>query len=741
MNRMVHVDIQEIVKEENVTHDWRLLMVLEGQIKVAIFQTDYKLVKDNFIILNPNERFSISATVPALILAVTINATHLTTILPDTSKQRFWNLPMSSPNQTSNNLAACRRLLHRMMITSLSEDVDEATVAATGLALMGHLRAHYLWHEESKSIFDHDQLVNTVITKLETEYAEDISLRLVADEMHVSYNYLSKKFKEQTHLNFNRYLNAIRLRHVELDLKYTDKSITQIGIDNGFLQPRTMARNFQDRYGMSPQKFRHTLAANLPAIDSTRQVITLSREEALVRLAGQLAEEDLASIQPVTSQQKRLDVQTAQVLAHKTATYTVNVGDVLNLNNQECVTQLNQLTEEMPIAYIRVFGVSKVRTDPIFSTVVTSEKNLMSAFYAILAVGAQPIIRLSVEMVLHCSPEDLIARFEAIAQMFGKSVVRRWIIEFEYDCLVSDNEDSQTVISYFLQSNNWQRIGVHVTEKNFHNTEKDKKMNLGNRFVYLSCDYLFLRTEIKEDLSELKSRLDSIQERLAPDRQYAPEIALDDWNTLAGNDAVTVGTFFRSALIKEILRQNNGFDNVSFWLSITSRISIIPDTTDECLSLFLYGTIRRPVYFVVRFLDALIGERILSSPWFSCYRNGEDYTVLFSNPTYIDPRMSISDSLMQYQSQELQLQLVGLRGQRYRIVSELLDKDCGGIYNQWLKVGAVINYSPQYIKYLATMTQPRLKIEDIATTDGKLVLSATQSFNSMRVYRIRPLND
>ncbi|RND42373.1 Transposase [Lacticaseibacillus paracasei] len=69
MNRMVHVDIQEIVKEENVTHDWRLLMVLEGQIKVAIFQTDYKLVKDNFIILNPNERFSISATVPALILA------------------------------------------------------------------------------------------------------------------------------------------------------------------------------------------------------------------------------------------------------------------------------------------------------------------------------------------------------------------------------------------------------------------------------------------------------------------------------------------------------------------------------------------------------------------------------------------------------------------------------------------------------------------------------------------------
>ncbi|VTU51114.1 putative transcriptional regulator [Lactobacillus rhamnosus GG] [Lacticaseibacillus rhamnosus] len=31
-------------------------------------------------------------------------------------------------------------------------------------------------------------------------------------------------------------------------------------IDNGFSQPRTMARNFQKQYGMSPQKFRQAFA-------------------------------------------------------------------------------------------------------------------------------------------------------------------------------------------------------------------------------------------------------------------------------------------------------------------------------------------------------------------------------------------------------------------------------------------------------------------------------------------------
>lgn len=738
----MHVDIQEIVREETITHDWRIYLLLEGAAKANVFQSNYELTKNDFLILNPNERFSMHSVEPALVLAITFNAVHLDDILPGIRKQRFWNFPSSSADQTTDSIDECRQLLHRIMITSLFEDVDDAAIIARGLALISYLRSHYLWHEKTRSNAGTDQLVNRVIAKLESEYAEDVNLASLASDMHVSYSYLSKRFKETTQLNFNHYLNAIRLHHIEQDLKYTDKSITQVGIDNGFSQPRTMARNFQKQYGMSPQKFRQAFATTkmLP-MHSGSQVTTLGRDEALSRLAGKLADDDLASLQPAKFQQKVLEVQSVKPLQRKAVTYAINVGNVLNLNQQECVAQLKMLTKEVVIAYIRVFDLDKVNISPNYSSVVTADKELITAFHTILAFGALPIIRVSTNIVAHQSPEDIVARFDAIVRAFGKSVVRKWIIEFEYDCLCSDDPNVQTVIDYFIHHAAWHRIGVHVTERNVKQGKDVTVHTLGNRFVYLSCDYLFLRHEIKADLAGLGSQLEAIRARLAPNQAYAPELALDDWNTLAGSDEVTVGTFFRAALIKEILRQNTGLDNISFWLSISSRASVIPTATDDCLSLFLYGTIRRPVYFVIRMLNSLIGECLYSSPYFSCFRNGEDYALLLSNPTYVDPRMSISDSLMQYQSQNLQLQLLGLASSRYRVVSELLDKDCGGIYNQWLKVGAMTSYSERDIKYLETITQPRLKIKLVEATDGKLTLAATQSFNSIQIYHVSPVMD
>ena len=70
-----------------------------------------------------------------------------------------------------------------------------------------------------------------------------------------------------------------------------------------------------------------------------------------------------------------------------------------------------------------------------------------------------------------------------------------------------------------------------------------------------------------------------------------------------------------------------------------------------------------------------------------------------------------------------------------------MDKDCGGIYNQWLKVGAMTSYSKRDIKYLETITQPRLKIKLVEATDGKLTLAATQSFNSIQIYHVSPVMD
>ena len=147
----MHVDIQEIVREETITHDWRIYLLLEGAAKANVFQSNYELTKNDFLILNPNERFSMHSVEPALVLAITFNAVHLDDILPGIRKQRFWNFPSSSADQTTDSIDECRQLLHRIMITSLFEDVDDAAIIARGLALISYLRSHYLWHEKTRS--------------------------------------------------------------------------------------------------------------------------------------------------------------------------------------------------------------------------------------------------------------------------------------------------------------------------------------------------------------------------------------------------------------------------------------------------------------------------------------------------------------------------------------------------------------------------------------------------------------
>ena len=51
------------------------------------------------------------------------------------------------------------------------------------------------------------------------------------------------------------------------------------------------------------------------------------------------------------------------------------------------------------------------------------------------------------------------------------------------------------------------------------------------------------------------------------------------------------------------------------------------------------------------------------------------------------------------------------------------------------------SYSERDIKYLDTITQPRLKIKLVEATDGKLTLAATQSFNSIQIYHVSPVMD
>lgn len=95
-----------------------------------------------------------------------------------------------------------------------------------------------------------------LITKLEEEFGEDISVQEAADICAMSETYFMKFFKKMTGMTFVEYLNTLRLEKAQFMLKNTPKSVSQISEDCGFHNFSYFIRSFKAHFGITPKQCR-----------------------------------------------------------------------------------------------------------------------------------------------------------------------------------------------------------------------------------------------------------------------------------------------------------------------------------------------------------------------------------------------------------------------------------------------------------------------------------------------------
>ena len=84
----------------------------------------------------------------------------------------------------------------------------------------------------------------------------EISLRKIAEDMHISYNYLSDLFKKQTGKKFLEYLHGVRNKKAKEYLITTDMQISEIAEKVGYLSDNTFIKTFKKLNGITPGEFR-----------------------------------------------------------------------------------------------------------------------------------------------------------------------------------------------------------------------------------------------------------------------------------------------------------------------------------------------------------------------------------------------------------------------------------------------------------------------------------------------------
>lgn len=94
---------------------------------------------------------------------------------------------------------------------------------------------------------------------IETHYAEELSLQVLADHVHMNPYYFSAFFKKNAGENFKSYLNNVRLKHAVALLLSTDKKNIEIAMETGFSDARSFSDIFQRTYHETPAEYRRRI--------------------------------------------------------------------------------------------------------------------------------------------------------------------------------------------------------------------------------------------------------------------------------------------------------------------------------------------------------------------------------------------------------------------------------------------------------------------------------------------------
>ena len=86
---------------------------------------------------------------------------------------------------------------------------------------------------------------------LQEHLAEDISLSILAEEFHLSGQYISQLFKSEIGVNFLSYLTGIRMEKAK-QLLATALPIAEISVQSGYGDYRVFTKVFKKSEGVTP---------------------------------------------------------------------------------------------------------------------------------------------------------------------------------------------------------------------------------------------------------------------------------------------------------------------------------------------------------------------------------------------------------------------------------------------------------------------------------------------------------
>ena len=112
------------------------------------------------------------------------------------------------------------------------------------------------WHPEEAVTAPKKMSVVDVKEYLEQNYSSRITLDELAARFYINKYYLTRVFKEQYGQSITAYLTSLRITHAKQLLRFTDKTVEEIGLECGLGALHYFSRVFKEVEGVAPSVYR-----------------------------------------------------------------------------------------------------------------------------------------------------------------------------------------------------------------------------------------------------------------------------------------------------------------------------------------------------------------------------------------------------------------------------------------------------------------------------------------------------
>lgn len=106
-----------------------------------------------------------------------------------------------------------------------------------------------------------ESIIRPVLEYIGEHYSENITVSMLARQVHLSESYFMDRFRQQAGLSAARYICHFRIDKACRELIGTDKSVLEIALDCGFRNLSNFNRQFRKINGCSPTEYRNRIKA------------------------------------------------------------------------------------------------------------------------------------------------------------------------------------------------------------------------------------------------------------------------------------------------------------------------------------------------------------------------------------------------------------------------------------------------------------------------------------------------